>query len=81
MEGAKSALGQSVFSRQDGQPKLAHSKTVYGDLRAAQEDGLYKNHYVYEHPVHYSDPPYSVIKPAYRPHVPIGMSNSLDMKH
>jgi len=54
---------------------------VIGNLKRAKRDGLYNTDYVVDHPVHHSDPPYIIIKPAYRAHKPVGMSNALDMKH
>ena len=79
----KTGLGNSwVFNKSVSNNKLNHSKTVYGNLKTAQADGLYQSHYVDDHPINHSDPPYSTIKPAYRPHKPNCISSSsLDMKH
>jgi hypothetical protein len=37
----------------------------YGDLKATKADGFRQTSYIKDDPMHHSDPPYVVIKPAY----------------
>jgi len=70
---------KSIFDN-SGKKSMMKSRSVIGNLKRAKNDGLYKTDYLVDHPIHHSDPPYIVIKPAYRAQLPIS-NDALDMKH
>ena len=67
----------SVFDKK----RLTHSKSVIGNLKRAQADGLYKTDYVTDHPIHFTNPPYVLIKPNYRPQIPVNVKDTVGLKH
>ena len=61
----KTSTRNSVFDQQESK-RLAHCKSVIGNLKRAKADGLYQTEYIEDHPIHFSNPPYVHIKPGYR---------------
>jgi hypothetical protein len=49
-------------------------------MEVAKAKGLMRPNSINDAPKHYSDPPYTVIKPGYRAHEPLPNFNQLQMK-
>ena len=61
---------RSVSSRYDKSRPKSQYKT-YGNMKIALKEGLMRPETVNDAPKHHSDPPYVVIKPQYRAHLPL----------
>ena len=68
------------FSEQNTNGQSTMHTTVYGDFNLAKSSGLLKPETLVDGPKHFSDPPYMVIKPAFRNHKPMPRQNQLDAK-
>lgn len=54
----------SVFETMNN---MTRTKGYFGNLQRAKEDGFMDENYVIDDPMHFSDPPYCLIKPNYSP--------------
>ena len=60
--------------------RLAVSNAMNDNLKDSEQAGFYKSHYMLDNINHHSDPPYCIIKPAYRPSIPFPNNKQLAIK-
>ena len=62
-------------------PNTSMFKKTYGNMEVAKKEGFLDNDTINDACKNHSDPPYMVIKPQYRAHIPLPNFNQLDMKN